>query len=61
MAGLIEPAAGVRTLGEDATVRLLSQETPEWDVSEMPGRVGEKALAGVPGRAAGRGSPLIPM
>lgn len=56
MAGLIEPAAGVRTLGEDATVRLLSQETPEWDVSEMPGRVGEKALAGVPGRAAGRGS-----
>lgn len=56
MAGLIEPATGVRTLGEDATVRLLSQETPEWDVSEMPGRVGEKALAGVPGRAAGRGS-----
>ena len=40
LAGLIDPATGSVLVGEGAVVRLLSQETPEWDGKATAARVG---------------------
>ncbi|MFD5867575.1 ABC-F family ATP-binding cassette domain-containing protein [Corynebacterium sp. NPDC060344] len=49
LAGLVRPETGFRAVGEDCVVRLLSQEVPDWDPTEMPSAIWERERGAEPG------------